>query len=86
MRGGFVHAEFWDGMAACHDFSLMQEMGTGKYPSTYIILYLPFYLSIYDHLSVPMMQLLHANCAGVCIMGYTFKRVSMCSWVILGGL
>ena len=86
LRGWFFHTEFWDGTAACHDFSLLQEMVTGKYPSTSIILYLPFYLSIYSNLSVPIStcQSIDACRLGRCL--HHGIHFSACEHVLLGDL
>lgn len=53
MRGGFVHAEFWHGTAACHDFSLLQEMvqaNTHLPVSSYIYLSTCQSMTIYPYL------------------------------------
>lgn len=54
--------------------------------SSYIYLSTCQSIAIYPYLSLHVNPLMRADWAGVCIMGYTFQRVSMCSWVIWGGL
>ena len=96
MPWGFFHAEFWD----LRWYSFMpwfQSAAKNGYmqPSTYIIrLYLPSTcqsMPIYLYLPISTCQSLMFSIRVWCvrivqIMGHTFQRMGMCSWVTWGGL